>query len=107
MSKKTGKEETEMKRSDYYYTRSITTGYVYGIYEKVDGQLVKAGDVTTDSMIRSNKTMESVITEYFKSFGKILEDVKKYVCVLDHTNTTVYGIKTKEDFLKVAEKIEE
>ena len=29
-----------MKRSDYYFTRSITTGYVYGIYQKIDGQLV-------------------------------------------------------------------
>lgn len=96
-----------MKRSDYYFTRSITTGYVYGIYQKIDGQLVKEGDVTTSTMIRSNKTMESVITEYFKSIGEILEDVKKYVCVLDHTNTTVYGIKTEEDFLKAAEKIEE
>lgn len=65
-----------MKRSDYYFTRSITTGYVYGIYQKIDGQLVKEGDVTTSTMIRSNKTMESVITEYFKSLGEILEDVK-------------------------------
>lgn len=96
-----------MKRSDYYFTRSITTGYVYGIYEKTNGQLEKVGDVTTSSMIRSNKTMESVITEYFTSIGEILDDVKNYVCVLDHTNTSVYGIKTEEDFLKVAEKIEE
>lgn len=65
-----------MKRSDYYFTRSITTGYVYGIYQKIDGQLVKEGDVTTSTMIRSNKTMESVITEYFKSLGEVLEDVK-------------------------------
>lgn len=96
-----------MKRSDYYFTRSITTGYVYGIYEKVDGQLVKAGDVTTDSMIRSNKTMESVITEYFKSFGEILEDVKKICMRIGSYKYIRIRNQDRRRFLKSSRKIEE
>ena len=93
-----------MKRSEYYFTRSVTTGYVYGIYEKANGQLIKVDDVTTSTMIRSNKAMEQVITDYFAAMGQHVDDPKKYTCVLDHTNTVVYGIPTEEDFLKVAEK---
>ena len=96
-----------MKRSDYYFTRSITTGYVYGIYQKIDGQLVKEGDVTTSTMIRSNKTMESVITEYFKSLGEIFRGCKKICMRIGSYKYIRIRNQDRRRFPKSSRKIEE